>query len=158
FGQLGQRMVATCPVEQPHPAQPTPARVAGLTGAVAVAAGTAHSLALLGDGTVWAWGGNCMGQLGDGQAGQSCSRWDPPSGVATPAQVVGLPDVVAIAAGSNHSLAVRADGTVWAWGDNSYGQLGPGAADTLSTRPVQVTGLADVTAVAAGEGHNLALR
>jgi alpha-tubulin suppressor-like RCC1 family protein len=61
-------------------------------------------------------------------------------------------DLVAITAGPYHNLAVKGDGTVWAWGDNYYGEIGDG---TLTNRsvPVQVQGLDGVTAVAAGFGH-----
>jgi alpha-tubulin suppressor-like RCC1 family protein len=73
-------------------------------------------LALRKDGTVWAWGGNDKGQLGDGTT----------TGRATPVQVSGLTGVTAMAAGYSHSLALRGDGTVWCWGDNEAGQLGDG--------------------------------
>ncbi len=120
-----------------------------------VAGGGIHSLALLADGTVWAWGNNVWGQLGDGTR---ISR-------STPVQVVGpggegfLSDIIAIAAASalssgvrfGHSLALKADGTVWAWGYNGQGQLGDGTT-TERTTPVQVVGLTDVVAIAAGIG------
>jgi alpha-tubulin suppressor-like RCC1 family protein len=108
-----------------------PVAVSGLTSGVsAIAAGGDHSIALKSDGTVWAWGDNQLGQLGNGNNIAS----------NTPVQVSGLTDVTAIAAGDNHSLALKDDGTVWAWGDNQFGQLGDG---TNSTRniPVQSTGL-----------------
>ena len=80
-----------------------------------IAAGGYHSLALKSDGTVWAWGDNNMGQLGDGTISDDDRT--------TPAQVPNLTGVVAIASRSCHSLAIKSDGTVWAWGDNSFGQL-----------------------------------
>src|SRR5438105_2496912 len=92
----------------------TPAHVSGLTGVVAIAGGYFHSLALRSDGTVWAWGRNYEGQLGIG----SFSKNSPPYGSAIPVQVSGLTGVVAIAGGYFHSLALRSDGTVWAWGQN----------------------------------------
>jgi alpha-tubulin suppressor-like RCC1 family protein len=82
------------------------------------------------DGTVWAWGYNFFGQLGDGTTTQR----------TTPVQVPGLTGVIAVAGSSYHSLAVRNDGTVWAWGNNGYGQLGDGTS-TQRTSPVQVSGL-----------------
>jgi uncharacterized delta-60 repeat protein len=124
-----------------------PVRVPGLTGVVAVSAGTYHTLALRGDGTVWAWGWNVVGQLGDGT---TIDRH-------RPVQVPGLSGVVAISAGGLHSLAVTGDGTVWAWGYNGSGQLGDGTSVTRLT-PVKVKGLAHVTAVATGLVHSLALR
>jgi len=116
---------------------------------VAVTGGTAgyHSLALKADGTVWAWGRNADGQLGDGT---TVSK-------NTPTQVVGLTNVVAISGGEYHSLAVRNDGTVWAWGRNNNGQLGNGTT-TNSAVPVQVTGLTGFVGVAAGRFYSMALK
>jgi alpha-tubulin suppressor-like RCC1 family protein len=118
--------------------------LSGSLTAAAVAAGTAHTLLLKPDGTLYAWGGNSQGQLGDGT---TTFRW-------SPTQVVTLTGVVSIAAGSGHSLAVRVDGTVWAWGDNNDGQLGDGTS-TDRLLPNQVPGLAGATVVAAGSQHSL---
>ena len=71
-----------------------------------IAGGGSHSLALKSDGTVWAWGQNERGQLGDGTT----------SNRSTPVQVSNLTGVIAIAAGDSQSLALKSDGTVWAWG------------------------------------------
>ncbi|MCL2143112.1 MAG: fibronectin type III domain-containing protein, partial [Methanomassiliicoccaceae archaeon] len=109
-----------------------------------------HSIALKSDGTVWAWGRNNYGQLGDGTSGTGADK-------SLPTQVSGLTDVIAIGAGRNHSLAVKSDGTVWAWGYNNYGQLGDGTTANRN-EPVQVSGLTDVTAVSGGEGHSFALK
>ena len=95
-----------------------------LTNVVAIAAGSAHSLALRSDGTVVAWGDD-----GDGQANVP----------------FGLNNVVAVAAGGFNSLALKNDGSVVTWGDNSAGQ---------SSVPV---GLSNVVAIAAGYLHSLAL-
>jgi uncharacterized protein (TIGR03437 family) len=124
-----------------------PIKVSGLTGVfVAIAAGGAHSLALKSDGTVWAWGLNAAGQLGNGNTSSS----------NVPAQVNGLTGAVAIAAGGEQSLALRSDGTVWSWGFNGAGGLGNGST-TNSSVPVQVSGLTGVVAIASGEYHSLAL-
>ncbi len=112
----------------------------------AVAGGSDHSLALASDGTVWAWGWNAYGQLGDGTTTDSLAA----------APVSGLADVVAISAGDRHSLALLSDGTVWAWGSNAYGQLGDGTTTDGST-PAQVAGMDDVVAVSAGSLHSVAL-
>ena len=64
------------------------------------------------DGTVWAWGNNDYGQLGDGTR---LTRW------YTPKQVPGLDGVVAVSTSPYHSLALRQDGTVWGWGSNWNG-------------------------------------
>lgn len=93
------------------------------------------------------WGANLTRQLGDGSNSASS---------ATPVPVSGLTGVTAISAGGYHSLALLAGGTVLAWGENEYGQLGDGAT-TTSGVPVAVSGLSGVTAVAAGGGHSLAL-
>jgi len=113
----------------------------------AVACGRYHSLTLKNDGTVWAWGDNCYGQLGDGTTMKR----------TTAVQVSGLTMVTAIASGVNHSLAIRGGGTVWAWGENCSGQLGNGT--TIDrTIALQVIGLSDITAIACGGYHSLALR
>jgi len=104
-----------------------------------IAAGRNHAVALRSDQTVWCWGTNLEGQLGDGTYE---SR-------SAPVQAVGLSDVVAIAAGGFHTLALRSDGTVWAWGDNLFGQLGDGTQEDRAT-PVQVEGLSEVAAIDAG--------
>ena len=62
-----------------------------------------------------------------------------------------------VSGGGGHSLALKYDGTVWAWGSNSYGQLGDGT-DTDSNVPVQVQGLTGIIAVSAGEAHSLAVK
>ena len=117
-----------------------PVQVDGIgpgAGVVDVAAGFYHSLALLADGTVLAWGDNEWGQLGDGTT----------TNRSTPVQVSGLgpgSGVVAVAAGLWHSLALKADGTVLAWGDNDSGQVGASFglyADNRRASPVQVSGL-----------------
>jgi len=82
----------------------------------AVCAGFTYSAALRNDGTVFTWGANVEGQLGNGDTGNR----------PTPEAVAGIADVIDLAAGPEHSLAVKADGTVWAWGSNWGGQLGNG--------------------------------
>jgi len=123
-----------------------PFTVAEPTARPVLAAGLEYSLAVAADGTVWAWGNNSGGQLGDGT-----TTW----GFA-PVQVKGMNDVIAIASGFGHTLALRSDGTVWAWGRNRDGQLGDGTTP-LCLIPVQVQGVNDVIAIAGGVGHTLAL-
>lgn len=112
----------------------------GLADVRAIAAGDDHSVALKADGTVWAWGDNAHGQLGDGA---TLNRQHP-------VQVKGLENVTAIAAGGNHTLALRADGTVWAWGGNANSRD--------DATPVQVQGLDNVVDIAAGGDFALALK
>ncbi|WP_249351541.1 RCC1 domain-containing protein, partial [Corallococcus exiguus] len=108
YGQLGNGTTA---------GRLSPGQVPGLTGVVSIAAGgTGHTLAAKSDGTVWAWGRNGPGQVGDGT---STSR-------SSPVQVLGVTGVVRVAAGDFHSLGLTSDGTVWGWGYNGPGQLGDG--------------------------------
>lgn len=120
--------------------------VAGLTGVVEISAGYYHSLARKADGTVWAWGLDYAGRLGNGPDGGPG---------LSPVQVTGLTGAIRISAGGGHSLALRNDGTVWAWGDNGKGQLGDATTITREA-PVRVSGLNDVVEIAAGEDHSLA--
>jgi alpha-tubulin suppressor-like RCC1 family protein len=133
--------------------QDTPVQVGSLEGVTAIAAGAQHGLALLANGTVWGWGANNYGQLGDG----SYDNRSTPVQVMTAGLVDPLTDVAAIACGIGFSLALRSDGTVWAWGDDQYGQLGNGAAGSSPT-PVQVTELPLTRAIAGGAYHCLAVQ
>ncbi len=121
---------------------------------VQVAAGTSFSLGLKANGTVWAWGLNNFGQLGNGTNLGSISAANP-----TPVQV-GTGTYVFIAAGAFHSLALAADGSLWTWGGNQYGQLGNGSnsptATTTSSIPTQING--SYAHLAAGIYHSIALR
>jgi len=112
-----------------------------------LAAGGEFTLALENNGTVWAWGENRYGQLGDTT---TTNRY-------TPIQVQGLGDAISIAAGYHHSIALKRNGMVWGWGQNAYGQLGD---NTTTNRyvPVQVQILSEVISIAAGEYHTLALK
>ncbi len=126
-----------------------PVQVTGLqSGIDSISAGGLHSLAVRSDGTVAAWGSNYFGQLGDGTTTDR----------ATPVTVSGLSGVKAVAAGETFSLALKTDGSVVAWGKNDWGQLGDGTTTDRLT-PVAVSGLSsDVTAIAAGAVHALALK
>jgi alpha-tubulin suppressor-like RCC1 family protein len=130
-----------------------PIQISGLTGVIAMAAGDEDNLILKSDGTVWAWGYNPFGNLGNG-TNSDTSLVD---GSFIPVQVSGLTNIVAVSEGSYHSLALKSDGTVWAWGDNSYGQLGDGTS-TNSNIPVQVRGLTEVIAIDADEFDSMALK
>jgi len=118
-----------------------------------------HSLALKWDGTVWAWGKNDYGQVGDGTSGPN--RTSPVQVMESIVDPVPLIGVTAVAAGENHSLALKTDGTVWAWGYNLWGQLGDNNAGNENL-PV-VTGFKEtalspsVTGIAAGRVHSLVL-
>jgi alpha-tubulin suppressor-like RCC1 family protein len=143
-GELGIGSTSNTPVGLPGPVQ-------GLSRVTGISAGLSHSLALRNDGTVWVWGGNTRGQLGNGTSGTNFGL--------VPAPVPGLSGIRAIAAGESHNLALAPDGTVWAWGDNTFGQLGVGTSSTTPvTSPVQVMNLNGVVALAAGKAHSVALR
>ncbi len=123
-----------------------PVIVSGLTNVQAVSAGEAFSCALKTDGTVWCWGQNTYGQLGNGTSVNSLA----------PVAVPGLTGVTALAAGSVHLCVRKNDGTARCWGLNSSGQLGNGTT-TSSSSPVTVSGLSGVVALASGVYHSCAL-
>ncbi|MFZ1361236.1 MAG: fibronectin type III domain-containing protein [Candidatus Saccharimonadales bacterium] len=134
-----------------------PSSAGSLTGVSSIAAGGSHSLALLSDGTVWAWGSNANGQLGIG----TITPQETPMQVLNSAGDNTFSDAISIAAGANFSLALKSDGTVWAWGSNANGQLGDNT-NTSKVLPIQVVDggayMTDVTAIAAGASHALALK
>ncbi|MGA3026363.1 MAG: hypothetical protein ABSF98_16485 [Bryobacteraceae bacterium] len=134
-----------------------PVQVNGLSGGTNVAAGVAHSAALKSDGSVWSWGNNTYGQLGTGNtvpsltpvASLPCASIPPASGRSYSSG--------RLKASENHSMAIRNDGTVWAWGENTNGELGDGTTTDRSS-PVQAGSLTGVTDIAAGWYHSLAAR
>ena len=137
-------------------ASPVQVKAFTLVRAVAIAAGDKHSLAVDGNGEVWAWGKNDFGQLGDSSI---VNR-------STPVKVKQLTSVTQVAAGATHSLARKSDGSVWAWGDRRHLQLGDAALPPSSWTPVRVQfGLpvtppqyiSDIVTIAAGGEHNLVL-
>jgi len=138
-----------------------PVQVKGLTDIKAIAMGDGHALALKNDGTVWSWGFNSNGQLGDGTVTYTTSPPITAGGKTTPVMVSGLTNVTAIAAGYESSMALKDDGTVWTWGSNIFGLLGAGIPENVegrSTLPVQVDSLTNVTTISAGQMFGLALR
>jgi alpha-tubulin suppressor-like RCC1 family protein len=143
-GQLGNESLTASAV---------PVLVPRLANVVSIAAGSGHSLALLANGTVMAWGDNSVGALGNGEfrgpeicGGLPCSK--------VPLLVPGLANVVAIAAGERFSLALLANGTVMAWGENSVGEDGDGSGTRTGCfcvdRPTAVPGIAGAVAISSG--------
>jgi alpha-tubulin suppressor-like RCC1 family protein len=122
-----------------------PVRVSNLSDVKAIAAGYSSGYALKEDGTVWGWGSDQYDQLG--QLGNNASAFN-----SVPVQVYGLNGIKAIAGGGTAAYALQQNGTLWAWGDGAYGQLGNGLGNEVSATPVQVTGLGGlkITAIAAG--------
>jgi alpha-tubulin suppressor-like RCC1 family protein len=128
---------------------------------VAIAAGLTHSLALQANGTLWAWGSNFSGQLGN----EDATLPNPPDQLVPVMVVNPGASFTAITAGDNHSVALKADGSLWSWGNNTYGQLGNGANDSDPLNPVphttpvrESTAANDWVAIAAGGSHTVALK
>jgi uncharacterized repeat protein (TIGR01451 family) len=120
---------------EPHS---TPVQVSGLPAGMAnISAGETFCLALAADGTVWSWGNNSSFQLGQG----TDISQNP-----VPKQIPNFGNVVAIAGGRQHSVALKSDGSVWTWGLNSEGELGDGTFNTKLLTPVRVSGLETVNA------------
>jgi len=113
-----------------------------------LAAGVNFSLAVDSVGNVWSWGDNSEGQLGQGNVDENP--------VATPVKVKGLTNVISVSAGGAHALALKADGTVWAWGNNEYDQMGVEQTSPV-TLPRQVESLKNIVGIAAGVESSLAL-
>ena len=126
---------------------------------ISVACGFFHTLALTANGTLWAWGGNFCGQLGIGNNDSEPHH--------QPAQVGLDADWASVACSYSHTMALKANGTLWAWGDNRYGQLGIGAIDHTN-QPARVGIDTDWQAVAfggypdeiwlCGPGHTVGLK
>jgi alpha-tubulin suppressor-like RCC1 family protein len=144
WGKLGNGEHGVPPVKV-FEALPVP--VEGLTDVVAISAGSAHSCALLVDGTARCWGWNLFGQLGNEDSYPSFSD--------VPVPVTGLTGAAAISAGGGHSCALVLDGTVRCWGHSKEGQLGNGTT-TDATTPVAVSGLNSAVTISAGSQHTCA--
>ena len=146
-----------------------PVKVAGLSQVTGISAGYDSSMATRTNGisaitSVWTWGGNDFGQLGDGTL----------TSHSTPERVSGLPVYIAgisagggfaarlgdgISATGGFATVLGTDGTVWAWGDDSAGQLGNARSSIPVTRPVNTIGAGSgITQLSAGDFHVLALK
>lgn len=134
-------------VDDSNPDFPVPAQVPGITNAIQVTAGYCFSVVLLADHTLVAWGLNNGGQLGNGTFNNEN---------LTPAPVLGIDNVAWVSAGWGQVLAVKTDGTVWAWGANTWNGTYPGTGllgngtTANSAVPIQVTGLSATALMASG--------
>lgn len=131
-----------------------PVRALGLEKITGISAGRSHSVALTGSGAIIAWGGNEYGQLGNGEL-HPCN---------VPPENPVFKNAVALDTGRDHTVVLKDDGTVWSWGMNSYGQLGD-VTRTDRRLPVQVfagasggSRLEDITAIGCGYWHTLAVK
>lgn len=122
---------------------PQPYLIENLECVVSIAAGGYHAAAVKSDGTVWTWGNGYYGQLGYAPVGFLYNS------VPAPQEVPGISNAIAVATGGYHTLVLRQDGTVLAFGRNDEGQLGDGTRNSRST-PMTVPGLTNVSAVRAG--------
>jgi len=123
--------------------------VGGFTDWCQAAAGCIHTLGVRTNGSLWAWGNNSGGKLGDGTTTNRCS----PVSVAG-----GFTDWCQSAAATNHSLGVRTNGSLWAWGINTFGQLGDNTTTTKSSPVSVVGGFTDWCSVSASAYHSVAIR
>ncbi|AEC01473.1 fimbrillin family protein [Parasphaerochaeta coccoides] len=135
-----------------------------MTGVKEVSAGGSHTMILKKDGTLWATGDNQYGQLGDGTI---ITRTTPVQVKASTADNDFMTDVAAVSAGDYHTMILKKDGTLWATGDNQYGQLGDGTSGAVNNKstPVRVKDtsdgsgfMTDVAAVYAGTNHTMILK
>ena len=128
-----------------------PAMVTTDTQFVSLAFGQNTTAALADDGTVWAWGDGSHGQLGQGIAGNDLNEEDS----AIPLQVPGISDAVSVVRGYNQTLVLHADGTVSAFGENKYGQLGDGTTENRDM-PVKPA-VSNIVQIASGASFSLAV-
>jgi alpha-tubulin suppressor-like RCC1 family protein len=127
---------------------PEPVTGIGAWSIAGISVGEKFAVVLGSDGTIWAWGADDAGQLGNAPTASPVTR---------PVETRGMDSgITQVSAGLNHVLALRSNGTVLAWGDNTEGELGTGSTASV-TGAVQVSGLAGVTQVSAGGGYSLAI-
>jgi alpha-tubulin suppressor-like RCC1 family protein len=144
-GQLGNGTTVSSAV---------PVKVAGLSQVTGIAAGYDAAVATRADSStvtsVWTWGGNSSGQLGDGTLTDH----------TIPERVTGVPASIAgVTAGLQTAAVLSTDGSVWSWGNDSAGQLGNAPTSTLVIRPVKtIAAGSGITQLSAGWSHMLALR
>jgi alpha-tubulin suppressor-like RCC1 family protein len=122
-----------------------------------MAVGESAAYALLEDGTVIAWGANYEGELGNGGLGSRSTPGINPKPSFRPVAVAGLTEVVQVSAAGRHVLALRKDGTVYAWGSSGTIIAEDPKKPGVATGPVRIAGLENIVQVAAARDHNLVL-
>ena len=125
----------------------SPAQIGSDNNWVSIVAGLEFTIALKADGSIWAWGNNSNGQLGDGTIIQRNS----------PVQIGSEKKWKKIACGNSHSLALKSDGTLWAWGINLFGQLGDGTT-TEAHSPLQIGTDNNWLNITGGSYHTIAIK
>lgn len=158
-GQLAADTIATprCGVGIGFFCAPNPVSSAAGMQAAAITTGSTHTCAIALDGTIWCWGSNQYGVLGNPNA----------LGGRVPVAVAGNHTFSTLSAGADHSCALEADGAAWCWGVNDYGQIGVaavgeacpafGSAQPCRTSPVAVESGLRFTALSAGTSHTCAV-
>ena len=146
FGELGDGATTQ---------ESSPEQIGAATNWGQVSAGWYHTVAIKTNGTLWAWGDNSYGELGDGTWGPatcgtfSCSK--------IPIQIGTASNWTQVSAGDGHTVAIKTNGTLWAWGDNSYGELGDGTT-TPESNPEQIGTATNWAQVSAGSGWTVAIK
>lgn len=149
-GQLGNGGDGNAETEHGRPYQDVPAKV--MDHVVAVSCGNYHTAAIDENGSLWMWGCNDSGQLGNG-SDENIIKMSIYPYQDVPAKA--LDNVAAVSCGSAYTAAIQTDGTLWTWGDNGHGRLGNGTTED-STVPVKV--MDNVAAASCGEEHTVAIQ
>jgi alpha-tubulin suppressor-like RCC1 family protein len=124
----------------------SPVQIGALTNWAQVSAGNVHTASVKTDGTIWTWGSNLQGRLGDGTV---VSR-------SSPVQIGALTGWAQVSAGNGHTASIKTDGTLWAWGRSNFGELGDNTT-VYKSSPVQIGVLTNWSQVSAGYNHTTAL-
>ena len=127
----------------------SPVQIGMATNWASIGTGGSHTIAIKTDGTLWAWGYNGSGELGIGTITNKNS----------PVRIGTATDWASISVGEDYTIAIKTNGTLWAWGDNSYGQLGIGT--TLSIfepSPVHIGSATNWASISAGRFHTIAIK
>ena len=143
YGQLGNGTTTGYGV-----ANPTPSQIGAATNWASVSAGNGYTLAIKDDGSLWGWGHNNYGLVAGGFIGTESSNY-------IPVQIDTDTDWSSVSAFSNHTMAIKTNGSLWAWGYNKSGQLGDGTTDDRNT-PVKILPIDTVTVINGTGGGNYA--